>query len=505
MSTATLPASSADSLSTRSGGCPVPHRTRYPRFAPPILWIRRLQAGPGSRDRAPAGRPIGGGRVSHRRRQVALLPIAGAGAAGPDAGGLAADCPDERPDRCPCRPRHCRRRLDSTLDVDEYRAVIDEVRSGRLRLLYVAPERFVNERFCEMIQRTAISLFAVDEAHCISEWGHNFRPDYLRLARFAQLCRAERVLALTATATPQVLADICRFFHIEPGCAVRTGFYRPNLTLLGTPVTLAERDQRLHDALAHREPRADNRLRHAATHRRGAGRPAGQCRASPPGLSRRHGGRPRAARRRTGSSSRRMASSWPRSPSAWASTRPISATSTTTILPRAWRTTPRRSAAPAATGRPATCEMFFCPDDLNVLENFAYGDTPNAPAVAGLVAEIFGQGDDFDVSVYDLSSRHDIRNTVARTLLTYLELLGHIEAGTPFYAEYQFKPLVSSAEILGHFEGPRKAFLQKLLGQAKRRKRGSTSISTRRAETSASHGTAWCGRWTTCPSKSGWS
>ena len=97
------------------------------------------------------------------------------------------------------------RRLDSTLDLDEYRAVNDEVRSGRLRLLYVAPERFVNERFCEMIQRTAISLFAVDEAHCISEWGHNFRPDYLRLARFAQFCRAERVLALTATATPQVL------------------------------------------------------------------------------------------------------------------------------------------------------------------------------------------------------------------------------------------------------------------------------------------------------------
>ena len=63
---------------------------------------------------------------------------------------------------------------------------MDEVRSGQLRLLYVAPERFVNERFCEVIQRTRISLFAVDEAHCISEWGHNFRPDYLRLAQIRQ-------------------------------------------------------------------------------------------------------------------------------------------------------------------------------------------------------------------------------------------------------------------------------------------------------------------------------
>ncbi len=114
--------------------------------------------------------------------------------------------------------------------------------------------------------------------------------------------------------------------------------------------------------------------------------------------------------------------------------------------------------------------MFFCPDDLSVLENFAYGDTPTEPAVAGLVADVFNQGDEFDLSVYDLSNKHDIRNTVARTLLTYLELLGHIEAGTPFYAEYEFKPLVSSAEILSHFEGQRKAFLQKLLAQAKKAK-----------------------------------
>jgi len=107
-------------------------------------------------------------------------------------------------------------RLDSTLTAEQYRDTMSEVRSGRLRILYVAPERFNNERFREVIQRIQVSLFAVDEAHCISEWGHNFRPEYLKLAGFGKMCGAERILALTATATPKVLEDICKGFGI--GC-----------------------------------------------------------------------------------------------------------------------------------------------------------------------------------------------------------------------------------------------------------------------------------------------
>jgi ATP-dependent DNA helicase RecQ len=140
-------------------------------------------------------------------------------------------------------------RLDSTLDANQHRAVMDRVRSGELRLLYVAPERFNNERFRESIAPVRISLFAVDEAHCISEWGHNFRPDYLKLAGFARDCGAERVLALTATATERVLEDICGNLEIDPERAVRTGFYRPNLAISTIPVRAAERDSVLLDSL----------------------------------------------------------------------------------------------------------------------------------------------------------------------------------------------------------------------------------------------------------------
>ena len=88
--------------------------------------------------------------------------------------------------------------------------------AGTLKLLYVAPERFNNERFLAILERLKIALFAVDEAHCISEWGHNFRPDYLKLAEIRRQIRAERVLGLTATATPQVVRDICAAFEIPP-------------------------------------------------------------------------------------------------------------------------------------------------------------------------------------------------------------------------------------------------------------------------------------------------
>ena len=99
-------------------------------------------------------------------------------------------------------------RLDSSLSAEEARQVMQGVRAGETKLLYVAPERFFNERFREFISGIPISLFAIDEAHCISQWGHNFRPDYLKLTKIARQLGAERVLALTATATPTTR---CRF------------------------------------------------------------------------------------------------------------------------------------------------------------------------------------------------------------------------------------------------------------------------------------------------------
>jgi ATP-dependent DNA helicase RecQ len=145
-------------------------------------------------------------------------------------------------------------RIDSSLTADDLRAVNRQLEAGTLRLLYVAPERFNNERFLGTLRRLKLALFVVDEAHCISEWGHNFRPDYLKLAEVAREMNAQRVLTLTATATPSVVEDICAAFQIPREAAIVTGFYRHNLELSVVPIRADKRDQFLIQQLRCRPP-----------------------------------------------------------------------------------------------------------------------------------------------------------------------------------------------------------------------------------------------------------
>jgi ATP-dependent DNA helicase RecQ len=104
------------------------------------------------------------------------------------------------------------------------------VSSGGVRILFVAPERFAAPRFVDAVSRARVGLFVVDEAHCVSQWGHDFRPDYFALADAARDVGAAATLALTATATPRVAADIARRRGLRDPVRVTTGFERPNLS-----------------------------------------------------------------------------------------------------------------------------------------------------------------------------------------------------------------------------------------------------------------------------------
>jgi len=126
--------------------------------------------------------------------------------------------------------------LNSSIEVDAMNERLEGVRDGRYKLVYVAPERFRNRRFVEALAAAQVSLLAVDEAHCISQWGHDFRPDYLALRQVVERLPGVRVMAVTATATPEVRDDI--IVQLGLGVAPRQppavhihGFSRPNLHL----------------------------------------------------------------------------------------------------------------------------------------------------------------------------------------------------------------------------------------------------------------------------------
>jgi ATP-dependent DNA helicase RecQ len=135
--------------------------------------------------------------------------------------------------------------IDSSLTAEQVQQVMSATRTGAIKILMVSVERFKNERFRQFIGAIPVSLLVVDEAHCISEWGHNFRPDYLKLPAYCQTLHINLVLLLTATATDKVKKDMAAKFSIAPEHIVQTGFYRQNLDLSVAPVTADNRDQQL--------------------------------------------------------------------------------------------------------------------------------------------------------------------------------------------------------------------------------------------------------------------
>jgi ATP-dependent DNA helicase RecQ len=360
-------------------------------------------------------------------------------------------------------------RLDSTLSPEQTRQVLQDLRQGKLQLLYVAPERFNNERFREMMRTVKVALFAVDEAHCISQWGHNFRPDYLKLSRVARQIQAERVLALTATATPAVLTDICSEFCISKEAAIETPFYRPNLTLRSTLCTEATRVQRLVQRLSSAEflPAIVyvtlQKTAESVAERLGS--MGLQARAYHAGLK---------------DDQRQEIQDWfMQSQSAIvvatiAFGMGIDKSSIRSVL----HYNPSKSIEGYAQevgragrdGRAALCETLLVPGDRVVLENFAYADTPSDESIGQFVQTVAGQPEEFFISHYGLAYDTDIREGVIRVLMTYLELKGFIESLAPRYDLYKLKPKIDSAKILSHFEGERRQFAASVLAMTVRKK-----------------------------------
>jgi ATP-dependent DNA helicase RecQ len=358
-------------------------------------------------------------------------------------------------------------RLDSSLTAEETQRVYADLREGKLKLLYVAPERLSGETFLERLRRVKISLLAIDEAHCISEWGHNFRPEYLRLARVAEELSLRPVLALTATATPDVARDICKAFGIAPQRHVQTSFRRKNLHLRVTPCAARDRLAVLAKRLANAKVRPAVVY---VTFQKAAEDVAAHLARSGLAAQAYHAGM--TAEDRDATQEAFMRGECEVIVATIAFGMGIDKADIRSVihfnLPKTLENYQQEIGRAGRDGQPSLCELLACADDAVPLENFTLGDTPEPRAVEALVGKMLGSGEDFDVSRYDLAQETDIRPLVVETVITYLELDGLLRPTRAFYESTQVQFLKSESAILSALNEDRRRFLAALFGAGRR-------------------------------------
>lgn len=355
--------------------------------------------------------------------------------------------------------------LDSSQTPEESRRVMQQASGGQLKILMISVERLKNERFRRFIQQVPLSMLVVDEAHCISEWGHNFRPDYLKLPAYRRELKIPQVLLLTATATPAVMADMQTKFDIEDEGLVVTGFYRANLDLSVVPLPAEARDDWL-QAEVRREPTAPTIVYVTLQHT------AQQC----ADLLQRAGIRARAYHAGLDSALRSqiqhdfMAGKVDCIVATIAFGMGIDKADIRRVihydLPKSIENYSQEIGRAGRDGHPSRCIVLANRAQLPVLENFVYGDTPDRAAIVTLLEILSQSGSEWEFGLLRLSNDTNIRQLPLKTLLVYLEMAGIIMPAYSYFAEYRFKFVLDKAEILTRFNPDRRQFLEQLFACA---------------------------------------
>ncbi|WP_429180377.1 RecQ family ATP-dependent DNA helicase [Aeromonas salmonicida] len=355
--------------------------------------------------------------------------------------------------------------LDSSQTPEESRRVMQQASDGQLKILMISVERLKNERFRRFIQQVPLSMLVVDEAHCISEWGHNFRPDYLKLPAYRRELKIPQVLLLTATATPAVMADMQTKFDIEDEGLVVTGFYRANLDLAVVPLPAEARDDWL-QAEVRREPTAPTIVYVTLQHT------AQQC----ADLLQRAGIRARAYHAGLDSALRSqiqhdfMAGKVDCIVATIAFGMGIDKADIRRVihydLPKSIENYSQEIGRAGRDGHPSRCIVLANRAQLPVLENFVYGDTPDRVAIVTLLEILSQSGSEWEFGLLRLSNDTNIRQLPLKTLLVYLEIAGVIMPAYSYFAEYRFKFVLDKAEILTRFNPDRRQFLEQLFACA---------------------------------------
>lgn len=338
-------------------------------------------------------------------------------------------------------------RLDSTLSPTEQESILAGLAAGKIKLLYLSPERFLQPACLAVLRTVPCPLIAVDEAHCLVEWGHNFRPDYLRLARLPDLFPGVPLLALTATATPPAVEAIRRAFRLPPEAIVRTPMSRPNLRLAVNPTPAARRPAVLLKRLT-----ASGRLPAIVYVTRQETAESVATALQRHGLPARayHAGLPDEVRAEaqdaflSGTCQVMVATT--------AFGMGIDLPGVRAVfhydLPRSLENYLQETGRAGRDGKTAHGEVLASAEDLTVLENFILGDTPTPEALRLCLDCFLRQGPAPSFSRWQLSRRADVRPAVLDTLLARLEMAGVMTPGPSSWLTCRVK-LIRREEQLG--------------------------------------------------------
>jgi ATP-dependent DNA helicase RecQ len=361
-------------------------------------------------------------------------------------------------------------RLDSTLGRSEYNAILGRAKNSELKILMISVERFKNERFRSHLQKMNISLLVVDEAHCISEWGHNFRPEYLNLPAYQREFKINQTLLLTATATIPVRDDMCAKFNLPEDNVFVTGFYRDNLQLEIAPTATSEKKDYLLQRI--REAPKDPTIVYVTLQKTAEDIAKFLC-AKKINAHPYHAGMK--SEKREEIQNKFMDGTLECVVATIAFGMGIDKKDIRRIihfdLPKSIENYSQEIGRSGRDGRPAYCEVLACRDNIHILENFVYGDTPEKSSIYQMLEAIKeNSGFVWEIKTVTLSNELNIRILPLKTLLVYLAMDCIIRPKLTYFKEYVFKYKTEPTEIINHFEGERKQFVTAVLKHCHTRK-----------------------------------
>ncbi|MDD9180065.1 MULTISPECIES: RecQ family ATP-dependent DNA helicase [Aliivibrio] len=348
--------------------------------------------------------------------------------------------------------------IDSTQTREETQAILQGVRNGEINILMISVERLKNERFRQFIAQINISLLVVDEAHCISEWGHNFRPDYLKLPQDCEELNIPQVLLLTATATPAVIEDMGKKFNIAKENVVITGFYRPNLDISIIPVEEEQKRSALFATLKQKPNQASIVY---VTLQQTAENVAQWLQSNGIQAKAYHAGLKYDIRESI--QHQFMNGDINCIVATIAFGMGVDKSDIRQVihfdLPKSIENYSQEIGRAGRDGKLSFCTVLANTSGLNVLENFVYGDTPDREAIQYVLDDIYKSSETWETQLLRLSKDSNVRQLPLKTLLVYLELKHIIQAKYSYYADYRFKTLISINDIIAKFQTERQQFV----------------------------------------------